>query len=158
MARVYDGMMKGGGAMYKTILMPTDGSPCSLQALEHGLGLAKALGAKVHFLYVLENPAQAIWIAPESVPYGLELLEDLRKAGEEAVAKALAMAQEKGVEATGEVKEGVPIPTIVEAAKGFDLLVMGTHGRTGLDKLLLGSVTEGVLHRVSVPVLVMRCR
>jgi nucleotide-binding universal stress UspA family protein len=158
MARVYDGMMKRGGAMYKTILMPTDGSPCSLQALEHGLSLAQALSAKVHFLYVLENPAQAIWIAPESVPYGLELLEDLRKAGEEAVAKALAMAQEKGVEATGEVKEGVPIPTIVEAAKGYDLLVMGTHGRTGLDKLLLGSVTEGVLHRVSVPVLVVRCR
>jgi nucleotide-binding universal stress UspA family protein len=144
--------------MYKTILMPTDGSPCSFQAMEHGLSLAQALGAKVHFLYVLENPAQAIWIAPESVPYGLELLEDLKKGAEEAVAKALAMAQEKGVEATGEVKEGVPIPTIVEAAKGFDLLVMGTHGRTGLDKLLLGSVTEGVLHRVSVPVLVVRCR
>jgi len=144
--------------MYKTILMPTDGSPCSFQALEHGLSLAKALGAKVHFLYVLENPAQAIWIAPESVPYGLELLEDLKKAGEEAIAKALSLAQEKGVEATGEVKEGVPIPTIVEAAKGFDLLVMGTHGRTGLDKLLLGSVTEGVLHRVGIPVLVVRCR
>ncbi|GAB5602971.1 universal stress protein [Thermus sp. FJN-A] len=144
--------------MYRTILMPTDGSPCSFQAIEHGLALARALSAKVHFLYVLENPAQAIWIAPESVPYGLELLEDLRKAGEEAIQKALALAQEKGVEATGEVKEGVPIPTIVEAAKGFDLLVMGTHGRTGLDKLLLGSVTEGVLHRVSVPVLVVRCR
>jgi nucleotide-binding universal stress UspA family protein len=144
--------------MYKSILMPTDGSPCSFQALEHGLGLAKALSAKVHFLYVLENPAQAIWIAPESVPYGLELLEDLKKAGEEAIGKALALAREKGVEATGEVKEGVPIPTIVEAARGFDLLVMGTHGRTGLDKLLLGSVTEGVLHRVSVPVLVVRCR
>ncbi|MGC8877442.1 universal stress protein [Thermus sp.] len=144
--------------MYKSVLMPTDGSPCSFQALEHGLGLAKALSAKVHFLYVLENPAQAIWIAPESVPYGLELLEDLKKAGEEAIGKALALAREKGVEATGEVKEGVPIPTIVEAARGFDLLVMGTHGRTGLDKLLLGSVTEGVLHRVSVPVLVVRCR
>ncbi|WP_038048337.1 universal stress protein [Thermus caliditerrae] len=143
--------------MYKTILMPTDGSPCSFQAIEHGLSLAKALSAKVHFLYVLENPAQAIWIAPESVPYGLELLEDLKKAGEEAIAKALNLAQEKGVEATGEVKEGVPVPTLVEAAKGFDLLVMGTHGRTGLDKLLLGSVTEGVLHRVSIPVLVVRC-
>ncbi len=138
--------------------MPTDGSPCSLEAISHGLGLAQALSAKVHFLYVLENPAQTIWIAPESVPYGLELLEDLKRAGEEAIKKALALARERGVEATGEVKEGVPIPTIVEAAKGFDLLVMGTHGRTGLDKLLLGSVTEGVLHRVSVPVLVVRCR
>ena len=144
--------------MYQKILMPTDGSPCSLQALEHGLDLAKTLGAKVHFLYVLENPAQAIWIAPESVPDGMELLEDLRKAGEEAIKKALDLARAKGVEATGEVKEGVPIPTIVEAAKEYDLLVMGTHGRTGLDRLLLGSVTEGVLHRTSVPVLVVRCR
>ena len=47
---------------------------------------------------------------------------------------------------------------LVEAAKEYDLLVMGTHGRTGLDRLLLGSVTEGVLHRTSVPVLVVRCR
>ena len=80
------------------------------------------------------------------------------KAGEEAIKKALDLARAKGVEATGEVKEGVPIPTIVEAAKEYDLLVMGTHGRTGLDRLLLGSVTEGVLHRTSVPVLVVRCR
>lgn len=138
--------------------MPTDGSPCSLEAIGHGLDLAKALSARVHFLYVLENPAQAIWITPESVPYGLQLLEDLKRAGEEAIKKALALARERGVEATGEAKEGVPIPTIVEAAKGFDLLVMGTHGRTGLDKLLLGSVTGGVLHRVSVPVLLVRCR
>lgn len=144
--------------MYQRILMPIDGSPCSFQAVEHGLGLAKTLGAKVHFLYVLENPAQAIWIAPESVPYGLELLEDLKRAGEEALKKAQALAAERGVEATAELKEGVPIPTIGEAAQGFDLLVMGTHGRKGLDKLLLGSVTEGVLHRVSVPVLVVRCR
>lgn len=144
--------------MYQRILMPIDGSPCSFQAVKHGLGLAKTLGAKVHFLYVLENLAQAIWIAPESVPYGLELLEDLKRAGEEALKKAQALAAERGVEATAELKEGVPIPTIVEAAQGFDLLVMGTHGRTGLDKLLLGSVTEGVLHRVSVPVLVVRCR
>ncbi len=130
--------------MYARILIPTDGS----QALEHGLALAN----KVHSLYVLENPAQTTWITPESVPYGLELLADLRRLGEDALAKALAKAREAGVEATG-----VPIPTILEAAKGFDLLVMGTHGRSGLDRLLLGSVTEGVLHRTAVPVLVIRC-
>ncbi|MER3537455.1 MAG: universal stress protein [Thermus sp.] len=144
--------------MYKTILMPIDGSPCSEQALQHGLELAKALGARVHFLYVLENPAQAIWITPESVPYGLELLQDLRRLGEEAIGKALGQAQAMGVEATGEVKEGLPVPTIVEASAQYDLLIMGTHGRTGLDKLLLGSVTEGVLHRTKTPTLVVRCR
>ncbi|MGQ9510784.1 MAG: universal stress protein [Thermaceae bacterium] len=144
--------------MYQRILMPIDGSPCSEQALRHGLGLAKALSAKVHFLYVLENPAQAIWITPESVPYGLELLEDLRRIGEEAVNKALQQARELGVEATGEVKEGLPVPTIVEESERYDLLVMGTHGRTGLDKLLLGSVTEGVLHRTKTPTLAVRCR
>ncbi|MGQ9691934.1 MAG: universal stress protein [Thermaceae bacterium] len=144
--------------MYQRILMPIDGSPCSEQALRHGLGLARALSAKVHFLYVLENPAQAIWITPESVPYGLELLEDLRRIGEEAVNKALQQARELGVEATGEVKEGLPVPTIVEESERYDLLVMGTHGRTGLDKLLLGSVTEGVLHRTKTPTLAVRCR
>ena len=150
--------MRAEGSMYKTILMPIDGSPCSEQAVRHGLELAQALSARVHFLYVLENPAQAIWITPESVPYGLELLEDLKRVGEEAVKKAQALAQEMGVEATGEVKEGLPVPTIVEESAKYDLLVMGTHGRTGLDKLLLGSVTEGVLHRTRTPTLVVRCR
>ena len=57
------------------------------------------------------------------------------------------------------LKEDIsPVHAIVEMAKDFDLIVMGTHGRSGLDKLLLGSVTEAVLRQVETPVLVVRCK
>ncbi|MCL4454840.1 MAG: universal stress protein [Deinococcus sp.] len=144
--------------MYKKLLMPTDGSECSFSAIKEGLEVAKALGAEVNFLYVVENPSSYIWMSPESIPYGMDLLADLQKAGKEALDRASKMAAEAGVKANTLLKEGQPIPAILEEAKNHDALVMGTHGRAGLDKLLLGSVTEGVLHRTNKPVLVVRSK
>lgn len=143
--------------MYKRLLMPTDGSACSLVAIREGLEVAKTLGAEVTFLYVLENPT-GLWMAPESGAYIQELAQDLRKVGQTALDEAQKLAQEAGVASSGKLREGHVIATIVDEAKNYDLLVMGTHGRTGLDKLLLGSVTEGVLHRTNKPVLVVRSR
>ncbi|MDX2004527.1 MAG: universal stress protein [Meiothermus sp.] len=144
--------------MYKTILMPTDGSECSQKAIQQGLEVAKNLGATVRFVYALENPTSAMWISPESLPYGMELLEDLKKVGQQAVDKAVQMAAEAGVGAEARLVEGRPVDVILEAAKDADLIVMGTHGRSGLDRFMLGSVTESVLHKASKPVLVMRSR
>lgn len=144
--------------MYKTILMPTDGSECSQKAIQQGLEVAKSMGSAVHFVYALENPTSAMWISPESLPYGMELLEDLKKVGQHAVDQALQMAAEAGVSAEAKLVEGRPVEVILEAAKTADLIVMGTHGRSGLDRFMLGSVTESVLHKSSKPVLVMRSR
>jgi nucleotide-binding universal stress UspA family protein len=143
--------------MYKRLLMPTDGSACSLTAIREGLEVARTLGAEVTFLYVLENPT-GLWMAPESGAYIQELAQDLRKVGQTALDEAEKLAREAGVPSSGKLREGHVIATIVDEAKNYDLLVMGTHGRTGLDKLLLGSVTEGVLHRINKPVLVVRSR
>ncbi|WP_018466942.1 universal stress protein [Calidithermus timidus] len=143
--------------MYKRLLMPTDGSACSLAAIREGLEVAKTLGAEVTFLYVLENPT-GLWMAPESGAYIQELTQDLRKVGQAALEEAEKLAKEAGVASSGKLREGNVTATILDEAKNYDLLVMGTHGRTGLDKLLLGSVTEGVLHRTDKPVLVVRSR
>lgn len=144
--------------MYKRILMPTDGSNCSQQAIREGLEVAKNMGARVTFLYALENISSSFWISPESVPYGLELLEDLKRVGSEALSKAAELAQAAGVEAETKLVEARPVEAILAEAKSHDLLVMGTHGRSGLDRFMLGSVTEAVLHRSERPVLVLRCK
>ncbi|AWR85341.1 universal stress protein [Meiothermus taiwanensis] len=144
--------------MYKRILMPTDGSNCSQQAIREGLEVAKNMGARVTFLYALENISSSFWISPESVPYGLELLEDLKRVGSEALSKAAELAQTVGVEAETKLVEARPVEAILAEAKNHDLIVMGTHGRSGLDRFMLGSVTEAVLHRSERPVLVLRCK
>jgi nucleotide-binding universal stress UspA family protein len=144
--------------MYKKILMPTDGSACSQKAITEGLEVAKNMGAQVTFLYVVENMASAMWISPESVPYGVELMEDLKKVGQEALEKATQMAQAVGVSAETKLAEGRPIDTILQETKNHDLVVMGTHGRSGLDRWMLGSVTDAVLHRAEKPILVLRSK
>jgi nucleotide-binding universal stress UspA family protein len=138
--------------------MPTDGSNCSQQAIREGLEVAKNMGARVTFLYALENISSSFWISPESVPYGLELLEDLKRVGNEALSKASELAQAAGVEAETKLVEARPVEAILDEAKNHDLVVMGTHGRSGLDRFMLGSVTEAVLHRSERPVLVLRCK
>ncbi|GEM85089.1 universal stress protein [Meiothermus hypogaeus] len=144
--------------MYKKILMPTDGSACSQKAITEGLEVAKSMGASVTFLYAVENISSTLWISPESVPYGLELIEDLKRVGSEALSKAAELAQTAGVEAETKLVEAKPVDAILAEAKNHDLIVMGTHGRSGLDRFMLGSVTEAVLHRSDKPVLVLRSK
>jgi nucleotide-binding universal stress UspA family protein len=145
--------------MYKRILMPTDGSDCSEEAISHGLELAKALGAEVTFLYVLDPLPPAISAEAYSyAAYAESLLEDLRKAAQDALERGLARAAEAGVMAHSKLKERTrPADGIVATLGDYDLVVMGSHGRSGVGRLLLGSVTEGVIRRSERPVLVVRC-
>lgn len=144
--------------MYKKILMPTDGSAASANAIREGLEVAKSMGAEVTFLYAIENLNSALWISPESVPYGIELMEDLKKVGNEALNRAIEVAKTAGVPAQSKLVELRPVDAILQTAKDFDMVVMGTHGRSGLDRFMLGSVTEAVLHRCEKPVLVLRSK
>jgi nucleotide-binding universal stress UspA family protein len=144
--------------MYKRILMPSDGSACSTQAVEHGLNLARSIGAEVTFLYAVEVPA-TVYTAPEAVPYyAPELYEDLKKYAEEVLSQAEARAREAGVTAGVRLCERTrPVEAILKAMPESDLMVMGSHGRSGARRLLLGSVTEGVSRQSEKPVLVVRC-
>ncbi len=142
--------------MYKRILIPTDGSGPSEAAVKVGLELAHSLQAEVTLLYVVEPVVARILIGPETVPYYPELTRDLEVTGKQALERAEGFAQYLEVSVKTELQLGSAAQVIVEAAHQHDLIVMGTHGRSGLDRLLLGSVTQKVLQRSPKPVLVVR--
>lgn len=144
--------------MFKRILMPTDGSACSEVAVRQGLALARALGAEVTFLYALEDPATTVY-APDVVSYQPALYESMKQAAQEALAQALALADEAGVAAQTLLAERTyPVKAIHEAEADFDLVVMGTHGRRGFNRLMFGSVAEGALRRSETPYLMVRSK
>ncbi len=148
--------------MYKHILIATDGSELALRGLRQGLGLARLAGSKVTVLTVIEplrpQVAQAAQMAGIEDPvgrYDLQVDEMMK----ERLATIQAEAAEQGVtiEPIHEVDDS-PAEAILRAANlhGCDLIVMSSHGRRGLQKLLLGSQTSEVLVKTTVPVLVVR--
>lgn len=143
--------------MIRRILIPTDGSGCSEGAIRQGLELAQALDAEVTFLFVIEDPAATMYAAPELVGYHQELIDSLRSAGSEALARAKKMADKSGVASeTVLVEHERPVSAIHAAEAEHDLVVMGTHGRRGFDRFVFGSVAEGALRRSEVPYLMVR--
>lgn len=143
--------------VYDRILMPTDGSGTARNASRKGLELARRLGSTVTFLHVLENPLVAGYAAPEALPYSAQLYQDLKKAAGEILDEALERAEKAGVTAHAKLVENRrPADAIHEAEKDHDLVIMGTHGRRGVDRWMFGSVAEGALRRSSKPFLLIR--
>ncbi|WP_255196109.1 universal stress protein [Halorarius litoreus] len=138
--------------MYDTILVPTDGSEVSERAAQEAFGLASELGASVHVLFVIDESASSFLLTTETMS---SVLEELRETGEEATEAAAAFAEDVPVETA--VVRGMNIHgTIVDYAEdhGVDLVVMGTHGRHGVEHIV-GSTTQRVLTSTSIPVLVV---
>jgi nucleotide-binding universal stress UspA family protein len=137
--------------MYETILHPTDGSEASMAAADHAIGLAAENRAALRFLYVVDVSSLA------ADDFGGVLLENLERYGRTALEDLTERAEAAGVDAVTAVETGVPHREILADAEesGADLIVMGTHGRTGLDRFLLGSVSERVVRTAGVPVLVV---
>jgi nucleotide-binding universal stress UspA family protein len=139
--------------MYKHILIPTDGSKCSEEAVKQGLAFAKELGAEVTFLYAVEDPAYDM---PRAAPYRQPFHDYLTQEAELSLKRAKTWADEAGVSATTQlVDHQPPIQAIHDAEKDYDLIVMGTHGRRGFNRFAFGSVAEGVLRRSEKPCLVI---
>jgi len=149
--------------MYANILLSTDGSDVATKGVKHGIALARALNAKVTVITVTERPpvdlvsGHAGWIPPR------EMLDSFDAACKERVGKVRdevrAMAEQIGISVDFlHVPNAHPATAIIETAKsrGCDLIVMASHGRRGLRKLLLGSQTSEVLVDGSVPVLVVQ--
>ena len=139
--------------MYNRILIPTDGSACSDAAIVHGVAVAKATGATVVFLFVMDTLSSR----REGVVSLEDALEALEARGKTILTRAEAAASAAGVRAEGELVEGSPQEAIVHRAPGFDLLVMGSHGEGLWRRLTLGSVTQAVLHKIACPLLVVPC-
>ncbi|HUS75269.1 MAG TPA: universal stress protein [Methanothrix sp.] len=143
--------------MYKRILIATDGSDKSKLAAEEGMELAKALGAQVTALYVVNE----VIIASAVRQLGSERkdVEDrLKVAGEKAVDDIKAMGNKGGVSVDAIVRIGAPANAVIDTAgaEKADLIVMGSHGESGASKLLIGSVVQKVLYWATIPVLVVR--
>jgi universal stress protein A len=138
------------------ILAPTDFSDYSKQALSDALELAQTFGAKLSLLHVVEPSPYLGEFTPPTM--GADLLSDLERQASAALAQLLPDAQEAKVEVTRAVAIGSPSQTIVETAEAehVDLIVMATHGRTGLSHLLIGSVAERVVRTAPCPVLTIR--
>lgn len=143
--------------MYKRILMPTDGSACADQAMEHGLELARLMNAEVTFLHVLENPLTSGYATPETLPYSAQLYQDLKDAANQILERASERAESLGVKSSTKLVENRdPVQAIHEAEEGHDAVVMGTHGRRGFNRWMFGSVAEGALRRSRKPFLLVR--
>lgn len=139
--------------MYETILVPTDGSEPAGAAVEHAIDLASSTGATLHALSIVDSAAYAsLDVSSQSV------LDSLEARATEATESIAETAADAGVDTVTEVSVGSPHEQITDYADavGADLIVMGTHGRTGLDRVLLGSVTERVVRGASCPVLTVR--
>ncbi len=144
--------------MYKKILIATDGSDHSGEAENHGLALAKMMDASVTALHVVEmvRPSQSIG-SPPSLLMGEQMVM-LKEEGRKIVEEVVRKGREMGVEVDPVVAEGHPADKIIEYAEDHDLVVMGTLGRSGISRFLLGSVAERVVRYATVPVLVVRSK
>lgn len=141
--------------LYKKILIATDGSEYTKNAVEHGIELAKNTGAKLHAIYVVDTAAFA------SIPMDAaweSMYELLRQEGDEATKYVADKAEAEGLEVERSTVEGHPADEIIKYAEknGANLIVMGTLGKSGLDRFLLGSVAEKVVRTSKIPVLVVR--
>lgn len=143
--------------MFKKILIPTDGSEFSQDALEQGLDLARMSGGEVTILYAIESPYEPVKGYTTQPPeYFDKLMTDFKAEAQKVLNRIAAEAESKGVHTRAVIVEEHPVPAILEAAKDHDLVVMATHGRKGIDRVMMGSVTDKVLHNCSTPVLVVR--
>jgi nucleotide-binding universal stress UspA family protein len=131
--------------MFKTIIVPTDGSKFAEKAEDVAISIAKNFNGKLVVLHVID----------EKLIYPFEVLED---EGKNILKNASKKAEEQGITADTVLIVGDPthdMSKIVEKT-GADLVVIGTHGKTGLEKFLMGSVAENVTKTVEVPVLLVK--
>jgi nucleotide-binding universal stress UspA family protein len=143
--------------MYKRILIATDGSDRSKKAAEEGVELAKALGAQV----VALNVVNEVVVASAVRQLGSDRKEvetKLKTAGQKAVDDIKKMGDAAGVKVDTVIRIGAPANDVIDVAgaEKADLIVMGSHGESGASKLLIGSVVQKVLYWATIPVLVVR--
>jgi nucleotide-binding universal stress UspA family protein len=149
--------------MFKSIVVTLDGTPTSNAGLDYALDLARDQGAKLVGLHVIDDRAVLSNLDEGHLPtkYVDRMYAGLRKQGEAILARAKTTARAAGVDLTPLLSEArgrtVPHAILAQVKKSkADVLVMGTHGRRGLSRMLLGSDAEAVLREAAIPVLLVR--
>jgi nucleotide-binding universal stress UspA family protein len=140
----------------KTILVPSDFSECSEEALQYGLELARRFDASVHLLHVVPDPMVQPWAAEGFSAPAFEVVEEWKTQAVARLNAAVPDADRHRVTAVAVV--ATPYFEILAYAvtHKVDLIVMGTHGRSGVSHLLLGSIAERVVRTAPCPVLTVR--
>ena len=144
--------------MYKKILVPLDGSELAKKGLEEAEKLAQTFGAEIILFQVV--PFMPIYGSPELVT-PLIVDEKQKETAEKYLRNLAEEVKKKGLKATSTVKTGQQVAVeIIDFAKesGVDLIVMCTHGRSGITRWVLGSVTHKVLTRAETPILLLRSK
>ena len=139
--------------MYENILVPTDGHEYVEEALRHALEIASLSGGRIHGLYVIDTRdydtlSETKW---------LEDRDELRERAEGALDTIRTACEDRNVPYAGEIERGIPHEVILDYAheNEIDMIAIATHGRTGVDHFLHGSVTEKVIRRAGIPVVVV---
>ncbi len=145
---------------FRRILVALDGSACSELALDEAIRLAQAQGARLRLVHVMD---ELQWVNgfESARAYFEDVLPRMRKAGEDLLARGLSRAITADVQAESELviqSAGRASDNVADEASrwGADLIVAGTQGRYGVDRLLLGSTAEQIVRHASVPVLLVR--
>ena len=138
----------------KRILVPVDFSACSLKALGYAAAFAKQFGARLILIHVVESYMPV----PETGMVDVALIVSQMREGAKKELEKVRLTVDAAVNPTAELREGNPHREIVQAASelGADLIVISTHGRTGLAHVFMGSIAENVVRHAGCPVLVVR--
>ncbi len=134
---------------YERLLVPTDGSPAATRAAEHVVALAAELDATVHALSVVDDTALGMDVRSTVAS------EETEQAAAEAVDGVVTTGEDHGVDVVRHVEHGAPVEAILDyiETNAVDAVGMGTTGRTGTDRILLGSVAEKTVRSAPVPVM-----
>jgi nucleotide-binding universal stress UspA family protein len=145
--------------VYKRIFVPVDGSSASNAGLKEALRLAKDQHAKLRLLHIVDE--LVVFNTPEAGFNIQSVVESMKRSGQQLVKRAVKLAASRGVKAESALIEsaGVRVADVItRQAKRWraDLIVMGTHGRRGVNRMLMGSDAELVVRNAGVPVLLVR--
>lgn len=146
--------------MYEKILVPVDGSPTSMAGLQEAIALARVMGSTIRLLHVVDE-ISFMTSFESSMALTSEVFETLKKAGQDVLQDAQNRVHAAGVPVETELYEsyaGRVSDLVITKARewGAQLIVLGTHGRRGVGRMLLGSDAEQVLRQSPVPVLLVR--
>ncbi|HYP52671.1 MAG TPA: universal stress protein [Pyrinomonadaceae bacterium] len=143
----------------RTILLPTDFSECARHALPAAAGLARRMGARLICLHVVEPMVPTVGFTPIAEPLPLaDLSEQLEDSAERELPKLARCEECAGLDVEDVIARGEAASEIVRVARerGVDLIVISSHGRTGLGRMLFGSTAESVVRHAHCPVLVVK--
>ncbi len=138
---------------FHRIILPVDGSDTSSKAVKRALSLAKDTGVNVVAIHVVEYPYVASVDSMSTYP---DLIDIMKKHGNDVLDGVKKQGKKLGVPVKTKLVDGIPDDQIIKEAKKDDLIIMGCKGRTGVSRILLGSVCEKVVHHSKSPVMVIR--